>query len=1085
MPLTRPSLFVLGVLALFLAVLQAPPASTQEAVAERGLVDDIVTAAQLPAAILAQLPATAAEAGFAYAPRLVEVRVSNAEERSALVNSGLDVTEHAGDNFLEVVLYDATQEQVINDLGLDYHVETPDLIAQERDRILADAAYFQQTDESPLPSGRTTYRVLADFGTEIDQMAADNPDLVKRISVGESIEGRDLTGVEIGVGVNEPEDGRPVFLMFGNHHAREWPSAEAPMEFTHDLVDDFNAGDARAVDLLTRTRVIIVPVSNPDGYEISRTQGDLIDLNGLDEGGTVSLLATPGGAYKRKNCRLVDGQTQPPGPCALAFSPGGFGLGVDLNRNYGALWGGPGAAGFMPDANEVAVGPADPTYHGPAPFSEPETQAIRTLISTRQVTTLISNHTYSNLLLRPVGVNPSTMHPDGFPVGFAPDECFTQEDGLDNGMQALGERMTAQTGYSNQFGWELYDTTGTTEDYSYNATGGYGYTFEIGPNQFHPPYEEYIAEYTGSADAAQAVTLDNMSDLTTAVGRSCGDNVAAETVGGGLREAYWLALENAADTSTHSVLEGTAPEGAEIGVTRTGTFPLWDGTPFEDTVTTTMTVEESGAFSYHVNPSTRPFVDSRAYLPEGEVVEPEVTVLSEEQRTGNTAGPAVGSEDVPIEVPEGADALIVHVTADAPNDYDIQLFDPQLVEVDSSANQDTDETVEAISPSGIQAGEWVVRINNYAAAGDWTMDITIGTVPEVDGSEDELLFTPRTEELWTVTCAIDGEVVATGDVAVARGESADLGDFCEAGVGTTVTRLSGDSRFTTALDVSQDRFPEDDSAGAVVLARGDEPSGFADALAGGPLAVETNAPLLITNPDGLLDIVAEEIDRVLPDGATVYLLGGEAALAPSIEEDLDAAGYETVRIAGVGRHETAVEIADRLGNPDLVLVATGGTFPDALAASAAAGANDGAVLLTGSGEPHPATTAYLDEHDPSEALAVGGPAAAAYPDLESVAGPDRHATSVAVAERLFDQPTVAGVARSDAFPDALSGGAHIGALGGPMLLSQTDGLDQGVEAYLCGLDADEDIYLYGGTSALAANVMTAIQSAVGPTGCTS
>ena len=119
------------------------------------------------------------------------------------------------------------------------------------------------------------------------------------------------------------------------------------------------------------------------------------------------------------------------------------------------------------------------------------------------------------------------------------------------------------------------------------------------------------------------------------------------------------------------------------------------------------------------------------------------------------------------------------------------------------------------------------------------------------------------------------------------------------------------------------------------------------------------------------------------------------------------------------------------------------------------------------------------------AVTEGGPAAAAYPDLESVAGPDRHATSVAVAERLFDQPTVAGVARSDAFPDALSGGAHIGALGGPMLLSQTDGLDQGVEAYLCGLDADEDIYLYGGTSALAANVMTAIQSAVGPTGCTS
>ena len=1074
---SRVTMLVLGVLLLPLLLLQAPPAATEESSAERGLLEDIVTAAQLPDELLALLPANAAEAGLSYAPRLVQVEVPTRADRSRLVKSGLDVTEHAGDDFIEVVLTDPSHEQVIEDLGLSFTVVTPDLITQERDRILADAEYYQQTDESPLPSGRTTYRVLADYGNEIDQLAADNPDLVKRISVGESVEGRDLTGVEIGVDVNEPEDGRPVLLMFGAHHAREWPSAEAPMEFAHDLVNGFNAGDARAVDLLNRARVIIVPVSNPDGYDASRTSGDLIDLNGIEGGGTVTILATPGNAYKRKNCRYVDGQAQPAGSCVLVPSPGGYGIGIDLNRNYGALWGGPGAEGFPNTAS--------PIYRGPEPFSEPETQAIRTLISTRQVTTLISNHTFSNLLLRPVGVDPSTIGPDGLPVGFAPDECFTQADGMDNGMQALGERMTAQTGYSNQFGWELYDTTGTTEDYSYNATGGYGYTFEIGPDQFHPPYEEYVAEYTGTAAAAQAVTLDNMSSLTTAVGRNCGDKVAADSVGGGLREAYWLALENAADSRTHAVLEGTAPEGAQIGVSRTGTFPLWDGTPFEDTVTTTMTVDETGEFTYHVNPSTRPFVDSRPYLPEGEVVAPEVTVVSEEQRTGNTPGPGVGSEDVPIDVPEDVDALIVHVTAAAPNDYDIELINPEAIVVDSSGNEDTDETVEAISPSGIQAGQWVVRVNNFAAAGDWTMDITIGTVPEEATSEDALLFSPRTEELWTVTCTIGETEVASTDIAVDRGESRDLGAICDGGQAGSVIRLSGDSRFTTAIDVSRDRFAADDSADAVVLARGDEPSGFADALAGGPLAVDVNGPLLITNPDSLLDNVVDEIDRVLAEGSTVYLLGGEAALDPSIESELQAAGYETVRISGVGRHETAVEIADALGNPDLVLVATGGTFPDALAASAAAGANDGAVLLTGSGEPHPATTAYLDEHDPAEAIAVGGPAAAAYPDLESVAGADRHATSVAVAERLFDQPTVAGVARGDAFPDALSGGAHIGALGGPMLLSQTDALNQGVEAYLCGLDSAETVYLYGGTAALSANVLSGIQTALGETGCTS
>ena len=73
--------------------------------------------------------------------------------------------------------------------------------------------------------------------------------------------------------------------------------------------------------------------------------------------------------------------------------PGGYGIGVDLNRNYGGGWGGAGAA-------DVA---ADPTYRGAGPFSEPETQAVRELISSRQVTTLITNHTFGNLVLRPPG----------------------------------------------------------------------------------------------------------------------------------------------------------------------------------------------------------------------------------------------------------------------------------------------------------------------------------------------------------------------------------------------------------------------------------------------------------------------------------------------------------------------------------------------------------------------------------------------------------------------------------------------------------------------------------------------------------
>ena len=65
---------------------------------------------------------------------------------------------------------------------------------------------------------------------------------------------------------------------------------------------------------------------------------------------------------------------------------------------------------------------ADPTYRGAEAFSEPETQNIRELVSSRQVTTLITNHTFSNLVLRPNGVSPDTIHPaTGMPVGNPPD----------------------------------------------------------------------------------------------------------------------------------------------------------------------------------------------------------------------------------------------------------------------------------------------------------------------------------------------------------------------------------------------------------------------------------------------------------------------------------------------------------------------------------------------------------------------------------------------------------------------------------------------------------------------------------------
>ncbi len=709
----------------------------------------------------------------AFAPQLITVDTPTQADKDRLAGLGLDLTEHAGHDYIEVVLHTPADLLALTTAGFTYDVRIPDMLARQQERIALDRAYAASTASSGLPSGRTGYRNLEDFGAEIDQLVALRPDLAKRVSIGKSVEGRDLTGIEIGRDVNAPEDGRPVFLMFGAHHAREWPSAELPMEFAHDLVKGYGS-DARITDLLDRGRAIIVPVSNPDGYDASRKSGDIVDLRGIDgvPYNPVVLLGTPGNAYKRKNCRYIDGQTQPAGTCVAVPSPGGFGLGVDLNRNYGALWGGPG----------TSDNPADPVYRGPAPFSEPETQAIRTLISTRQVTTVITNHTFSNLILRPVGVKPSATAPDGNPVGFAPDECFTGADGVDNGMQALGERMAAQNGYSNQFGWELYDTTGTTEDYSYNATGGYGYTFEIGADEFHPPYEDVVAEYVGDTEAAKGVTPENARDLTTDAADECGGAHQGhdhDDVGGGNRAAFLEAFENAVDAGTHSLITGLAPAGATLKLERTGVFPLWDGSKVADTVATTMKATTTGAFSYHANPSTRPFVQSRR-----------ATALGAPKDSLSTSGNAapLGESDTPFEVTQDADILtatLTHTVAtgdDTIRNMDLVLLDPSGEEVARSGEFAQVMTLNWTGPdgAGVPAGTYTLRVENL-----------IGLVPaytlEAATADVQPVSTTRQFEQWTLTCIkADGSIAGQQGVSVERGQKVDVGDVCKAGLGTTV-----------------------------------------------------------------------------------------------------------------------------------------------------------------------------------------------------------------------------------------------------------------------------------------------------------
>jgi putative cell wall-binding protein len=293
---------------------------------------------------------------------------------------------------------------------------------------------------------------------------------------------------------------------------------------------------------------------------------------------------------------------------------------------------------------------------------------------------------------------------------------------------------------------------------------------------------------------------------------------------------------------------------------------------------------------------------------------------------------------------------------------------------------------------------------------------------------------------------------------------------------TVVKRLAGTDRFATAVTVSNTEFPTAGSAGSVVLARADD---YPDALVGTTLAANRDAPLLFTEGNTLPAATQTEIVRVLGLGRTVYILGGTSAIPASIATALTGLGYQVVRYSGADRYGTAVAVADALGDPSTVLLATGTNFPDALAAGPAAAHVAGVVLLTAGSVMPQAVSAYLTAH-PGKVYAIGGPAVAADAAATALVGADRYATAATVAATLFTAPTVVGVASGVAFPDALAGGTLLAHFAGPLLLSDPGVLSSTSSTYLTTNKTPlASVWLFGGASALSGSVETEAATAIG------
>ena len=79
-----------------------------------------------------------------------------------------------------------------------------------------------------------------------------------------------MLGIEITENVTA-NDGKPSFLNMGVHHAREWPAGELTMEWAYELINGYKAGDPRATNIVKRSRNLVVPIVNPDGFNGSRS----------------------------------------------------------------------------------------------------------------------------------------------------------------------------------------------------------------------------------------------------------------------------------------------------------------------------------------------------------------------------------------------------------------------------------------------------------------------------------------------------------------------------------------------------------------------------------------------------------------------------------------------------------------------------------------------------------------------------------------------------------------------------------------------------------------------------------------------
>jgi carboxypeptidase T len=384
----------------------------------------------------------------------VKIYLEKPSQVSQLFEAGMQfdhfttTKDHAIITFIDENDYQVLQTSgftfdVLIDNWKEYYNQRHQLTEEEKQQ------FIQQSEQQYSVSGfgfgsMGGFYTLAEVGAQLDSMFANYPNLItQKVSLGNSIEGRPIWMVKISdnPNVNESE---PQVLYTALIHAREPESMEQMIYFMYYLLENYGT-DPEATYLVNNRELYFVPVINPDGYEYNH------------------MMAPNGGYMWRKNKRDNNGN----GTFQESYD------GVDLNRNYGphAYWNAPNGGS--------STDPSSETYRGTIEFSEPETQAIRDFLATKNFNNALNYHTYGNYLIFPYG-------------------ALSHETADSLTFREFASDMTGYNGYT--YGTDLqtvgYSTRGNSDDYYYDgdviATNGniLAMTPEVGATGFWPSQSE-------------------------------------------------------------------------------------------------------------------------------------------------------------------------------------------------------------------------------------------------------------------------------------------------------------------------------------------------------------------------------------------------------------------------------------------------------------------------------------------------------------------------------------------------------------------------------------------------------------------